>query len=218
MVLSSPSDAFSFSPSGFRALVHSRLRPGGRPAPDPGSSDFELESAVPDLAELAAAARPAAVLVPVLARPEVTLLFTQRTDHLPAHAGQIAFPGGKAEPFDADPLATALREANEEVGLDAALVEPLGVLDPYLTGTGYNITPVIALVDPAARLTPDANEVADTFEVPLAFLMEPGNYQRHVRTVRGRERHYHAIPFGPRFIWGATAGILYAMRRRLFAS
>jgi len=224
MVQSLPHDAVSFSPTGFRDLVRNRLPPNDRAGAEGaegasalGSSDFALDGGLADVAALARSARPAAVLIPALARPELTLLFTQRTDHLPAHAGQIAFPGGKTEPFDTGPLATALREANEEIGLDPALVEPLGMLEPYLTGTGYRITPVIALVDPDAPLRVDANEVADTFEVPLKFLMEPRNYQHHMRTIGGRERHFRAIPFGERFIWGATAGILHRMHQRLFA-
>jgi 8-oxo-dGTP pyrophosphatase MutT (NUDIX family) len=181
-----------------------------------GPSDFDLN---PGAAPVAAPEpKPAAVLVAAVARPELTLLLTQRTEHLPAHAGQIAFPGGKVEPADSGPLATALREAREEIGLDAGMVEPLGYLDSYLTGTGYRITPVVALVDPGFTPTLDRNEVADAFEVPLAFLMDAANHQRHVRSIGGRERHFHAIPFGERFIWGATAGMLRNLYERLFAS
>lgn len=218
-----PALSDAFSPAGFRARVQRGL------ADQPGDvhrfpSDFDLN---PDyltksqgsepLADALQAARPAAVLIPAIARPVLTLLLTQRTEHLTAHAGQIAFPGGKAEPYDADPLATALREAREEIGLDPGFVEPLGALDTYLTGTGFRITPVIALVAPDAPLTLDRNEVADTFEVPLPFLMDPANYQRHTRMIGGRERHFFAVPFGDRFIWGATAGILRNMHQRLFA-
>lgn len=219
MISPAPPDPSLFSPAGFQEHVQrvlSDTRPGERSAP----SDFDLN---PELAmggrnaEALVAARPAAVLIPAIARATVTLLFTQRTAHLAAHAGQIAFPGGKTEPYDAGPLATALREAQEEIGLDSSLVAPLGTLDRYLTGTGYWITPVIALVDPALTLTLDANEVADTFEVPLPFLMDPGNYQRHTRTIGGHDRHFYAVPFGERFIWGATAGILRNMQQRLFA-
>jgi 8-oxo-dGTP pyrophosphatase MutT (NUDIX family) len=212
-------DPIAFTPSGFRDRVLTAL---SAPQPDfrEEPSDFDLN---PELApahlrpEALATARPAAVLIPAIARETVTLLLTQRTSHLAAHAGQIAFPGGKAEPYDADPLATALREAHEEIGLESSLVAPLGTLDHYLTGTGFRITPVIGLVDPAFRLALDANEVADTFEVPLPFLMDPANYQRHTRTIGGIERHFYAIPFGDRFIWGATAGILRNMHQRLFA-
>jgi len=221
MAVASPSDPSVFTPAGFRELVQGALgRLSGATTREP--SDFDLnpelgEGAGRSRAGLVVAARPAAVLIPAMARSTVSLLFTQRTAHLSAHAGQIAFPGGKEEPFDAGPLATALREAKEEIGLDPARVEPLGTLDRYLTGTGYRITPVIALVDPDAALTLDPNEVADTFEVPLPFLMDPANFQRHTRTIGGTDRHFFAVPFGERFIWGATAGILRNMHERLFA-
>jgi 8-oxo-dGTP pyrophosphatase MutT (NUDIX family) len=217
-----PPDSHRFTPSAFRDRARAVLpppRPAGGFDMTAGASDFDLN---PDLAarnvsaDAMRAARPAAVLIPAIARPVITLLFTLRTEHLAAHAGQIAFPGGKSEPQDADALATALRESHEEIGLDPAFVEPVGSLDCYLTGTGFCITPVIGLVPPDVPLTLDRNEVAETFEVPLPFLMDLDNYQRHTRTIGGIERHFYAIPFGGRFIWGATAGILRHMCQRLF--
>jgi 8-oxo-dGTP pyrophosphatase MutT (NUDIX family) len=220
MIPTSLAEPGFFDPEAFcDRVAHALSIPQGDARTEP--SDFDLG---PHTAETCprpdalATARSAAVLIPVIARPTITLLFTQRTDHLAAHAGQIAFPGGKTEPHDVDPLATALREAREEIGLDSALVTPLGTLDRYLTGTGFRITPVIGLVAPDFALAIDENEVADTFEVPLPFLMNPDNYHLHTRTIAGLERHFYAVPFEGRFIWGATAGILRNMYQRLFAT
>jgi 8-oxo-dGTP pyrophosphatase MutT (NUDIX family) len=213
----------AFTEAGFRALARWSLHrepPAGLAAPPSGGvaspSDFDLNPEA--VAELGGAVgqKPAAVLVPVVARPKLTLLLTQRTDHLPAHAGQISFPGGKMEAGDDGPVETALREAEEEIGLARALVEPLGFLDSYRTGTGYRIAPVVALVDPDFSLSLNREEVADAFEVPLAFLMDPVNHKTHTRTLAGRERLYYAMPYGERYIWGATAGILKNMHERLF--
>ncbi|MCL4765736.1 MAG: CoA pyrophosphatase [Hyphomicrobiaceae bacterium] len=179
-------------------------------------SDFDLNpELVADLAVMEPP-RPAAVLVPVIARAELTVLLTVRTDQLPTHAGQIAFPGGKVEKVDAGPVATALREAQEEIGLDAGHIEPLGFLDSYRSGTGFHIMPLVALVEPRFSLAPDPSEVADTFEVPLSFLMDAANHQQHAREWRGRLRHFYAIPFGERYIWGATAGMIRNLHERLF--
>jgi 8-oxo-dGTP pyrophosphatase MutT (NUDIX family) len=181
-------------------------------------SDYDLDPAYATELETMTNLCPAAVLVPVIARPVLTLLFTERAGHLPAHAGQISFPGGKADEADASSVATALREAQEEIGLDAGLIEPLGYLDTYRTGTGFCISPVVALVDPAYSLTLNAEEVVDAFEVPLPFLMDARNHQTHVRTLGERERRFYAMPYGDHFIWGATAGILRNMHERLFKS
>ncbi len=152
---------------------------------------------------------PAAVLVPLIERVgEMTVLFTQRTDHLHVHAGQISFPGGRLETTDADPETGALRETEEELGIPAQHVEIVGRLDTYLTRTAFEVTPVVGLLRPPFPLVPDRFEVADVFEVPLRFLLEPANYVRHERLYAGRAAHYYAIPFGDRYIWGATAGML----------
>ena len=153
--------------------------------------------------------RPAAVLVPVVRRESgLTVLFTRRTDHLYDHAGQISFPGGRAEAHDASPAATALRETFEEIGLPHALVEVLGDLPEYTTVTGYRVTPVVGLVSPPPAFSLDAFEVAEAFEVPLSFFLDPGNHQRNTLQYQGRTRHYYAMPYEQRYIWGATAGML----------
>lgn len=153
--------------------------------------------------------RPASVLVPLVDRPEgLTLIFTQRTAHLAAHAGQISFPGGGLEECDADDVACALRETTEEIGLPDANVEVLGRLDIYVTRTGFRVTPVVGLVRPPFDLNPDPFEVAEVFEVPLSFFLDPANRRRESRTVQGSERFFYAFPYGERYIWGATAGML----------
>ena len=162
-------------------------------------------------------ARAAAVLVPIVARDPLTVLLTQRTSTLASHAGQVAFPGGKVDPEDPDPVHTALREAEEEIGLDRRYVEPLGFLDNYRTGTGYLVMPVVALVEPGFTLTLESREVDDAFEVPLSFLLDERNHQKHARPWRGRDRHYYAMPFEDRYIWGATAGMIRNLHERLFA-
>lgn len=204
-----------------------RARAGLYPAPsdavfDPrtgkawGRGDFDLN---PDLvADLAVMEppRPAAVLVPIVTRAELMVLLTRRTAHLSTHAGQISFPGGRMDPEDATPIDTAMREAQEEIGLDRRHIEPLGYLDSYRTGTGYRIDPVVALVSPDHTLAINEHEVAAAFEVPLAFLMNPANHHRHEREWRGRRRSYYAMPFGEHYIWGATAGMIVNLHERLF--
>ncbi len=212
-----------FSPETFRALAVSRLHPAPQGATHeagsvPPPSDFDLNpSAFTDWSG-SAPARPAAVLVPVVARDDLFVLLTERTPHLAAHAGQIAFPGGKPDPLDTGPIETALREAEEEIGLARTFVEPIGFLDVYRTGTGFAVTPVVALIDPGFTVVPNANEVAAVFEVPLAFLMDPANHRIDAHTLGGRDRRFYAMPFGERYIWGATAGILRNMHDKLFGS
>lgn len=166
--------------------------------------------------ERAAARRRASVLVPIVARPEeLTVLFTRRTAHLKNHSGQIAFPGGGAEPGDASPEATALRETAEEIGLDPARIELLGRLSDYHTRTGYRVTPVVGFVTPPVELELDAREVDEAFEVPLSFLLDPANHQRHQREFQGRTVPFYAIPYRDYYIWGATAGMLVNLYRFL---
>ena len=163
------------------------------------------------------ATRPAAVLVPVIDRSEPTVLLTQRTPDLTTHAGQVSFPGGKIDPGDTSPVAAALREAREETGLAAALIEPIGYLDLYLTFSGFRILPTVARVKPGFTLTLNPWEVAETFEVPLKFLMTPANYQRKTRDWNGIQREYYEIPYENRYIWGITAGILRNLYERIYA-
>jgi len=152
---------------------------------------------------------PAAVLVGIVDQPSgLTVLLTQRTAHLSDHAGQIAFPGGRLEPGDADAIAAALREAEEEVGLPASHVEVIGRLDTYVTGTGFEVTPVVGFIRTPYPVRPDPFEVAEIFEVPLDFLIDPKNLERGTREWRGTTRSYYALPYQQRYIWGATAGIL----------
>ncbi|MEA2940280.1 MAG: hypothetical protein QOD09_809 [Bradyrhizobium sp.] len=160
--------------------------------------------------------RPAAVLIPVVDHPQPTVLLTQRAAHLNDHAGQISFPGGKIDATDASPLDAALREAEEEIGLNREFIDPIGYLDLYATGFGFRILPALARIKPGFKLRINETEVDDAFEVPLAFLMDPANHQLHSKEFRGMERSYYAMPFAERYIWGATAGILRVLYERIY--
>ena len=153
---------------------------------------------------------PAAVLIPLVERPELTVLFTQRATQLRNHAGQISFPGGRIESADGSPLAASLREAREEIGLTERFVSVIGYLPDHVVISGFRITPVVALVQPGFELLLDAQEVQDTFEVPLDYLFDPANHHRHRHTsaISGEEVEFCEIPYGNRNIWGATAGML----------
>lgn len=151
----------------------------------------------------------AAVLIPLVLRAEgVTMLLTQRTDHLRDHAGQVSFPGGRVEAHDESAVATALRETEEEVGLSPSHIEIVGELDLYDTRTGFRITPVVGLVEPGFTLTLDEFEVAEAFEVPLSFVLDPANHHKRSLVWRGTERHFYLLPYAEREIWGVTAGMI----------
>ena len=189
-----------------RVGERSRLLSSGMPVSKPPlGSDFSLNGVIPTPTSF----RPAAVLVPLVRRePGITVLLTQRTEDMPSHAGQIAFPGGRKQQEDADAKATALRETEEEVGLSRTFVQVIGAVDPYRTGTGYEITPVVGIVTPGFTIHADPREVADVFEVPLEHFLDEVNHQISSRQYQGRERRYYAMPYGERYIWGATAGML----------
>ncbi|CAA6604128.1 NUDIX hydrolase [Rhodospirillaceae bacterium LM-1] len=183
-------------------------KPGRRRSPgldDVGRGDADLN---PGMA-LPPAPRPAAVLVGLVERAEgFTVLLTRRTEHLQHHAGQVSFPGGRIEEQDATPAQAALRETEEEIGLHRSQIDLIGRLDDYVTGTGFCVTPLVGLIRPPFDLQPDPFEVAEVFEVPLAFLLAPANHQTCEKEIRGQPRRYYAMPYGRHYIWGATAGIL----------
>ena len=189
-----------------RVAERSRRLASGLPvASPPIGSDFSLNGmvAVPEVW------RPASVLMPLIRRETgITVLLTQRTEDMPSHAGQIAFPGGRRQVEDIDATATALRETEEEVGLTRDFIEVIGALDLYRTGTGYQITPIVGIVTPGFTMRADPREVADVFEVPLDHFLDERNHRIDSRVWQGRERRYYAMPYGERYIWGATAGML----------
>lgn len=190
-----------------------RLRAAVLPGASPrlrGDWDFNDDDLAP-----VRALKEAAVLVGVVDRPRPTLLLTRRLDTLRSHAGQVAFPGGRIDPEDAGPVEAALREAHEEVALPPAEVEVLGTTDPYETGSGYRITPVLGILPPDLPLVPAASEVAALFEVPLDFVLDPANQKLHEAEWQGMRRRYYAIDWETHHIWGATAGMIVNLARRL---
>jgi 8-oxo-dGTP pyrophosphatase MutT (NUDIX family) len=195
-----------FDEEEFRALAPLRLH--AAPPPLHARSDDDLNPGARMIPE-GEAPRPAAVLVPLVPREGgLHMLLTERQPHLRRHAGQVAFPGGRIDETDLGPVAAALRETEEETGIPPSFVEPLGFLDTYLTSTNYRVMPVVGILRPGFTVTPQVEEVADVFEVPLAFLMNPASHERHAREWQGKQRHYYAMPWQGRYIWGATAGMI----------
>jgi 8-oxo-dGTP pyrophosphatase MutT (NUDIX family) len=223
MVTDTPIDQAQAGAQDFFARARVRLTldvpPGlNDPSVIPRHGDHDLDPTVVEAIAAVRPIRPAAVLVPIVERAQPMVLFTQRTAHLKDHAGQISFPGGKIDAGDASPAAAALREAEEEIALERRFVEPVGYLDIHMTTRGYRIVPTLARVIPDFHLSLNRAEVDDAFEVPLAFLMAPENHQRHTRDWNGMTRTFYAMPFGERYIWGATAGILRNLYERIYRS
>ena len=192
------------------AIIRAIRLPGDR------RSDYDLNPGVKQTINQKRFLRPAAVLCPIVERPGgLNVILTQRPDTMREHAGQVAFPGGKIDKGDADAKAAALREAQEEIGLRAAEAEVLGEIDPYETGTGFRVAPIVAMIEPSFQPVPDPREVAAVFETPLDYLMNPANLKTHTGHWGGRERQYYAYDWEDRYIWGATAGMLKSLSDRL---
>lgn len=197
--------------------IHSRLSESSQLVQEKETGDHTLNPELGPYAKWDGPPRDAAVLIGIMQRsagPSVVL--TQRTGHLNSHAGQVAFPGGKIDPTDNGPVEAALREADEEIGLDTRQVELLGNLSPYLTGSGYRVIPVVGTITQATPFRPNPDEVDDVFEVPLSFLMNPANHQKQSREWQGKRRFFYAMPFGERYIWGVTAGIIRSLYETVY--
>ena len=200
-----------------RRRINERVSFGGKVSALPLRGDHDLNPRSRGELEPSRQLRPAAVLIPIVERGEgLRVLFTRRADHLARHAGQVSFPGGRIGEEDDDAIAAALRETEEEVGLHRSFVEVRGELDRYETGTGFAIQPFVGLVREGFELKLDAAEVAEAFEVPLWFLMDPANLKQQTATWQGRERRYYAMTYDGHYIWGATAGILVNLYERLY--
>ena len=183
----------------------------------PVTGDHELNSGITDLSDLEQDIRPAAVLVPLIRYSDkLNILLTRRSEHLSTHAGQIAFPGGKVDDTDHGPVAAALRETEEEVGIQRNHVDILGHLDSYQTGSGFRILPIVGIINEGYSYKLEVNEVDEIFEVPLDFLMSPENHKRESIFWKNKDRHYYAMPYENRYIWGATAGIIRNLYERLY--
>ena len=207
----------AFTKSGFSADdFRRRARRQSKPSGDDDYGDHRLNPALRDMI-VRDGLRDAAVMIAVVDHPgDATLLLTQRTVHLRNHSGQIAFPGGRIDPEDATPEDAALRETEEEVGLDPSLIDIIGRMPDYVTGSGYRIAPVLGVVTPGFDLTINPDEVDAAFEVPLRFLMDPANHRRESRLWNEQERFFYTMPYGDRYIWGVTAGIIHALYERLY--
>jgi len=211
-----PSTTGTTTPATTGAIQRSRMERALRPLDDlprgDELGDFDLNGPLPR----AGPRRPAAVLVPLVEREGGhTVLLTRRADHLHDHPGQVCFPGGRLDGTDRGPIDAALRETAEEIGLGRESIELAGLLDGYETVTGYGVTPVVAFVRPGFTLTLDAFEVAEAFEVPLAFFLDEASRRIHSRVRDGRRRYYYAFEYGERYVWGATAGMLVNLQRRM---
>lgn len=195
-----------------------RRRAAGEQAPH-HDTDYGDHSLNPDLKVLFANAklRDAAVLIPVVDRgDEASVILTKRTEKLRSHSGQVAFPGGRIDPTDPTPEFAALRETEEEIGLGTDFIDVVGRMPDYVSGSGFRIAPVLSVVKPGFLLTLNEDEVDDAFEVPLSFLMNPANHNRESRMWQDKERFFYTMPFGERYIWGVTAGIIRTLYERLY--